>query len=766
MYLTEAEKQDKEVTESWKGDTDGILVFVRPAPVPLKHIHPLNHILKTGLFSATVAAFLIESYRKLSPDSSDTTNALLTQISQQLVNISNGTPLTSVAAQDGRSFKPQASAVRVNVLWFLSLVLSLTCALSATLMQQWARRYRELVQRRGAFHRRGRMRAYIFDGVNRFGMAQAVATMPTLLHLSVFLFFTGLVEFLFPIHKTVAYVTLGCITVFALAYTNLTVLPIIYLDCPYGTPLSGFMWRISHGSMIGSFWTILKIESLFRRSLSKLWTRSPANQSAPKPHEPKGWREKLENQVKMRRQWISLGTRKCVELSAYRADSTVVTSALEWTLTALDEDKEIEDFAGRIPGFFDSRVVPDATLAALPLMSHQQNTDPLLGSRLYDLLRTCIPGTSPLDETMRGHRLRVCLKCLWYFGRAYNLPGVSHPLPSYFLSSLIPEITRRLQTEEDSGVRVIGRCFGALIVNKLVADLESRTDPINDEELACLSSILGNNSRDMNLFLSQPGAVALVNMISLTFDEIGGLFTETVPLDVVQQTLGILSQAVLSQQNAKVQLDQPIAIINGSSGQFESVLESRLLDLLNTCMTTSLLEDRVRTSCLRVCLKGLWYFGRTFHQLGNSMSLPSDGRVAFTNPETIRRVREQHDLPVRVIGRCVEALVVGKLAADINSRNFPVGTNELACLSAILDTKSHDVMLLLNHPGAIEFTNIVFLALDIFYSSAPARLPSDVPDVVQQTFGILSRPLPAELNVAMPLHQIDTVADGQCEHSL
>jgi hypothetical protein len=32
MYLTEAEKQDKEVTESWKGDTDGILVFVSFAP--------------------------------------------------------------------------------------------------------------------------------------------------------------------------------------------------------------------------------------------------------------------------------------------------------------------------------------------------------------------------------------------------------------------------------------------------------------------------------------------------------------------------------------------------------------------------------------------------------------------------------------------------------------------------------------------------------------------------------------------------------------
>ena len=33
MYLTEAEKQDKEVTDSWKGDTDGILVFISPAHV-------------------------------------------------------------------------------------------------------------------------------------------------------------------------------------------------------------------------------------------------------------------------------------------------------------------------------------------------------------------------------------------------------------------------------------------------------------------------------------------------------------------------------------------------------------------------------------------------------------------------------------------------------------------------------------------------------------------------------------------------------------
>ncbi|KAH9180732.1 hypothetical protein EDB89DRAFT_61106 [Lactarius sanguifluus] len=189
MYLTEAEKQDKDVTESWKGDAEGILVF-------------------TGLFSTTVAAFIIESYQNLSPKSGDTTNALLTQISQQLVDISNGTPLTSVAAQISQPFKPTASAVRVNVLWFLSLVLSVTCALSATLMQQWARRYQELAQHHGAPHKRGRMRAYIFDGISRFGMARAVATMPKLLHISVFSSLRVSSTFLFPIDTTVSYLTL------------------------------------------------------------------------------------------------------------------------------------------------------------------------------------------------------------------------------------------------------------------------------------------------------------------------------------------------------------------------------------------------------------------------------------------------------------------------------------------------------------------------------------------------------------------------------
>jgi hypothetical protein len=212
-------------------------------------------MLKAGLLSVTLAIFITESHKKLSPDSSDKIIALIVDY----INIFEETPLTSVTAQRGQPFKPTASAVRVNVLWSLSLILSLNCTLSAALTQPWARRYQELAPRRGALHRLERLQAYIFDGINRFGMARAVVTMPTLLYISIFLFFIGFVDFLFSIGTTVA-CALGCIMVFALAfglaYTILPILPNTYLNFPQSIPLSGFTWRTFHFSAFGFRWTV------------------------------------------------------------------------------------------------------------------------------------------------------------------------------------------------------------------------------------------------------------------------------------------------------------------------------------------------------------------------------------------------------------------------------------------------------------------------------------------------------------------------------
>ena len=507
------------------------------------------------LFSAIVAAFIIQSYQTLSPNSSDTTNALLTQISQQFVNISNGTPLASVAAQSSQQLKPPASAVRVNVLWFLSLVISLNCGLYATLMQQWARQYRELTHDYGAPHKDGGIRAFLFAGLRRFGMLRQVVTPLTgLLHISVFLFLAGLVDFLIPVHTTVAYTTLGCIGMFALPYAILTVLPSIHLNFPYSTPMSGIIWRLTHVCVLIFFRFIRPFGDYSMRLVSSMFLGSARNELDRrwKAIFTRFWemsinyREAFDSLEATHRRYLSDGLQKSiVKFSAACAPPTVDADTLGWTLTTLLRDEEIENFVACVPGLFDSCAVLDATSAILPLMSDQKWTNPILGSRLHDLLKTCIPGTSSLTEEFRKKRLQVCLKGLWYCGRAYNHPENLEPLPSYVCVFLAgPKMIRRIRREQDFAARVIGCCFGALVAKKLSADINVRN---RDRRVICLSAILGIGSLEVMSLLGKPRAIGLASILSLRLAGADSLVDDAMRsdiLDVLKQTLHILSEDI------------------------------------------------------------------------------------------------------------------------------------------------------------------------------------------------------------------------------
>jgi Family of unknown function (DUF6535) len=202
MNLREFERKDRVTTENWKGEMTEILVLVSvvTSSFPLSPNSKVN-AKKASLFSATVSAFIIERSKLLVPDSSDATVAWLVQVSQQLVNISDEMPVQSVTAPSNLSCKPIASAILSDTLWFLSLALSLICALSATLMQQWEPHRPEFAQGRDAARRRARMSACIHDGDKRFRTPRRVKTISTLLRISVLLFFAGLVEPLLPMNR-------------------------------------------------------------------------------------------------------------------------------------------------------------------------------------------------------------------------------------------------------------------------------------------------------------------------------------------------------------------------------------------------------------------------------------------------------------------------------------------------------------------------------------------------------------------------------------
>ncbi|KAF8476437.1 hypothetical protein DFH94DRAFT_634996, partial [Russula ochroleuca] len=205
MYINEVKKDDKRMADAWKEDSNGILVF-------------------TGLFSATVGAFIIEFYKQLSPNSGNLT----------VIPLANGT--YSITANPPSP--PSASMIWVNSMWLISLVLSLTSALIATLLQQWARRYVEMPNVPSEPNERARVRWFLFLGTESYKMRLAVQLAPTLLHLSVYLFFAGLVIVFHTINKNVSIAVDVSVGVFGLAYMALSLLPCLDVSCPYRTPMS------------------------------------------------------------------------------------------------------------------------------------------------------------------------------------------------------------------------------------------------------------------------------------------------------------------------------------------------------------------------------------------------------------------------------------------------------------------------------------------------------------------------------------------------
>ncbi|KAK7017716.1 hypothetical protein R3P38DRAFT_2716441 [Favolaschia claudopus] len=224
IYISEAERYDSALMESWKADMEGMLIF-------------------SGLFSASLTAFIIESYRNLVPDPGSTAVELLTRISNQLSAQANG---SQFSPSPSPPFEVPLSSLVCNGLWFVSLGLSLICALLSTFVEQWARDFLHKTERVHSPIRRARVFSFLFYGLTRFEMHTIVDIIPLLLQLSLLLFFAGLAAFLLPINNIMTGIVVSILAIFAACYTLITVLPLIFLECPYRTPLSKFLWRFVH----------------------------------------------------------------------------------------------------------------------------------------------------------------------------------------------------------------------------------------------------------------------------------------------------------------------------------------------------------------------------------------------------------------------------------------------------------------------------------------------------------------------------------------
>ena len=227
---------------------------------------------------------------------------------------------------------------------------------------------------------------------------------------------------------------------------------------------------------------------------------------------------------------------------------------------------------------------PDQTIS--PISVSNSNFERIVSSDLQKFLKTCILNTSHLSVELRTSSLRICLKSLWCFARLYHQHDAPLLLPSYFSLVLAsPEITHLIRTELDPTSRVLGRCFEALVVDKLVADANSLTD----EGVACLSAILGKEGHIVWLWLDQPGAIDLRNVICVISDEIDTFVAGELPADVLeifQHTLSIIARQ----------------ISRGRGSVDEDLYVDQVLYFQNIC---SLVADKGGPEWLRLRLEGI-----------------------------------------------------------------------------------------------------------------------------------------------------------------
>ncbi|KAL0566765.1 hypothetical protein V5O48_015238 [Marasmius crinis-equi] len=238
--LKRVDNYDDEMCRGWKEDIDTLLVFA-------------------GLFSATVTAFTIESYRWLRDDPADDTVRILNQISDKLSQLGNNGTTFRVGAvhpNQNSSFAAPFFAVRINSVWFLSLILSLSTVMLGILCKQWIREHRRDTPSASPKETL-ELRQIRYESLEKWGVLTLLSSLPLILQLSLILFFVGLLDLLWSLDYVVAGLASLAIAITVSILWVTTILPCYYLlispsvvfsdnvyICPFKSPQAWLNYRV------------------------------------------------------------------------------------------------------------------------------------------------------------------------------------------------------------------------------------------------------------------------------------------------------------------------------------------------------------------------------------------------------------------------------------------------------------------------------------------------------------------------------------------
>ncbi|PVG04026.1 hypothetical protein CPB86DRAFT_810533, partial [Serendipita vermifera] len=201
VYINEAVVIDNELVKDWTSSLNFLLVFA-------------------AIFSSVLSAFIIESKQMLEQDP---TAVMVDALIFFINNTANGTH----TPYSPTSFSPPHFAVSVNCLFFASLGASIVAALASVVSLQWVAEYDAAASRSGSSPEdRVKRRQFRYGGMEKWKMGEIIAALPVLLYCSLVLFFAGLTQWMWNVHKTVGGVVLGCMLLGGVFYLVTTLMAV------------------------------------------------------------------------------------------------------------------------------------------------------------------------------------------------------------------------------------------------------------------------------------------------------------------------------------------------------------------------------------------------------------------------------------------------------------------------------------------------------------------------------------------------------------
>jgi Family of unknown function (DUF6535) len=198
--------------------------------------------IQAGLFSSVSSAFIVNMESSLSPQPSDTTNALLKVLINKVDNGTFSQQEASLPIWTG----PSSTVIWIQSLVYTSLSMSLLAAFGGVLGKQWLGHFKTSRFGQGALHERCMRRQRKLDGLKTWHFDTIIATLPILLQLSLWFFGVALAANIWTQQHTVASVIMGT-TSFGVIFYFFTVFTSLKSpDCPFQTPVSTIFSHVLH----------------------------------------------------------------------------------------------------------------------------------------------------------------------------------------------------------------------------------------------------------------------------------------------------------------------------------------------------------------------------------------------------------------------------------------------------------------------------------------------------------------------------------------